>query len=68
MTSLIIVNIILIHIFLSFASKIIKIYLPILANNSIIETLNIYYNKIVTSSVILAFVSYYGILLASNIK
>jgi hypothetical protein len=68
MTYLIIVNIILIHIFLSFASKIIKIYLPILANNSIIETLNMYYNKLVTSSLILVFVSYYGILFATNIK
>ncbi len=63
MNYVLILNIILVHIVLSFLGKFIDLYVPFLSENPIIETLHMNQRKIVTTSVITSGIVYLGMIL-----
>lgn len=63
------INVFLVHIFLAFVGKAIKLYLPFFGENSVVEVLNMNQRKLVTTSVILTITVALGqYLLDKNIK
>ena len=64
-----VINIILVHIVLSFVGRGIKYYVPQLSNNPVVETLNMNQRKLVTSSLLIGITVIVGsYMLERNIK
>ena len=64
-----IINVILLHVTLAFLGRAIKLYIPFLSENPVVEVLNMNQRKIVTTSVILGLTVGIGsYLLEQNIK